>query len=220
MTELPLSPLEHDEALAAEYVLGVLSLAERSAAEIRLRADHGFAARVASWEVRLSGLNDSYAPVPAPNLLPKIEARLFPRAPAPRGRLNRLLGWVTGMGAAGGLALLTLIILPLPDLKAPLVAELGQGDTLRFEARFNDGALTVTRVSGDAATTGQVQELWIIAPEAAPVSLGLLEHDPLTVSYPALPEGWTLAVSLEPAGGAPDGTPTGPVVAAAVIHAP
>ena len=73
------------------------------------------------------------------------------------------------------------------------------------------------RVAGSAAPAGQVQELWIIAPDAAPVSLGLLQEASLAVPYPTLPQGWTLAVSLEPAGGSPTGAPTGPVLAAGVV---
>jgi anti-sigma-K factor RskA len=61
-----------------------------------------------------------------------------------------------------------------------------------------------------------VHQLWIIAPGSAPVSLGLLADADLTVTTKA-PKGWTLAVSLEPAGGAPDGVPTGPILAAVEI---
>ena len=81
----------------------------------------------------------------------------------------------------------------------------------------NGAQLIVARVAGPAAPQGQVQELWIIAPDAAPVSLGLLGDAPLTVDYPDTPTGWTLAVSLEPAGGSPTGAPTGPVLAAGTI---
>ena len=50
------------------------------------------------------------------------------------------------------------------------------------------------------------------APGAAPVSLGLLRDDPLSVRYPAWLAGWVLAVSVEPEGGSPTGAPTGPVI--------
>ena len=48
------SSLPDDELLAAEYALGVLSGAERSAAEQRVARDHGFARLVAEWEQRLA----------------------------------------------------------------------------------------------------------------------------------------------------------------------
>ena len=84
--DLPLSPLDADDALAAEYVLGVLSLPDRSAVEARLKNDSAFVARVAAWENRLSPLNDDYAEVAAPDLMPRIEARLFPVADNPARR--------------------------------------------------------------------------------------------------------------------------------------
>lgn len=212
MTDQPLSPRDDDEALAAEYVLGTLDFAERLSVEARIKADPGFARLVQAWENRLSGLNDAYAPVEVRNLLPQIEARLFPAPPK-----RRFGVWLAGALAAGALAVLALVALPILSPPAgPVVAVLGE-DSLRFEARFRDGTLEVTRIAGSPAPAGQVQELWIIAPDAAPVSLGLLQEAALSVPYPTLPQGWTLAVSLEPAGGSPSGAPTGPVLAAGVV---
>lgn len=212
MTDQPLSPRDDDEALAGDYVLGTLDFAERLSVEARIKTDPGFARMVQAWENRLSGLNDAYAPVEVRNLLPGIEARLFPAPPK-----RRFGAWLAGALAAGALAVLALVALPILSPPAgPVVAVLGE-DALRFEARFRDGTLEVTRVAGAAAPVGQVQELWIIAPDAAPVSLGLLQEAALSVPYPTLPQGWTLAVSLEPAGGSPTGAPTGPVLAAGVV---
>lgn len=215
MTDEPrLSPRDQDEALAAEYVLGVLPLPDRMAAEARMRTDDGFAAMVTAWENRLAALNDGYAEAPPPpDGLARIEARLFPR----ERRRRPLLGWIAGALTAAAVVVLALVRLPLPD-PARVVAQLGaEGSSLRFEARFDGDELTVIRLEGNPAPSGQVQELWLIAPDAAPVSLGLLADAALTVPYPEVPNGWTLAVSVEPAGGSPTGTPTGPVVAAGVI---
>lgn len=213
--DLPLSPLDQDEALAAEYVLGVLALPDRLAAETRLKNDTAFASRVAAWEQRLSGLNEGYAEAPAPDMFAQIEARLFPAPPKPERR--PLLRWLAGAVTAAAVAISAVVLLA-PPTSAPVVATLGEADApLRFEARFDGQALTVLRVAGSAAPEGQVQEVWIIAPDAAPVSLGLLTAESLTVPYPEAPAGWTLAVSLEPAGGSPTGAPTGPVVAAGTI---
>lgn len=212
--DLPLSPLDEDDALAAEYVLGVLDLPERVAAETRMKNDTAFAARVAAWETRLEGLNAGYDEVPAPDLMPKIEARLFP---TPAKAQRPLFRWLAGALTAAAVAVAAVALLQ-PAPPAPVVATLGEADApLRFEARYDGAAITVTRVAGTPAPAGQVQELWIIAPDAAPVSLGLLEAESLTVAYPQAPAGWTLAVSLEPAGGSPTGAPTGPVLAAGTI---
>lgn len=217
--DTPLTPEDRADALAAEYVLGVLPLSERLAVEAQVKSDAAFAARVAAWEARLAPLNDAYDEAPAPDLLPQIEARLFPAAARPARR--PLFGWLARgvMGAVTAAALvLAGVALFAPPPSAPVIATLGAADApLRFEARFDGAALTVTRVAGSAAPAGQVQEVWLIAPDAAPVSLGLLPGDSLSVPYPAAPAGWTLAVSLEPAGGSPTGAPTGPVLAAGTI---
>jgi anti-sigma-K factor RskA len=57
---------EDRDLLAAEYVLGVLSAAERREAERRLQADLAFQRDVAFWEERLGGLASSIMPVTPP----------------------------------------------------------------------------------------------------------------------------------------------------------
>jgi anti-sigma-K factor RskA len=217
MTDAPLTPRDADDAEAAEYVLGVQDLAERSATAERIKGDPAFAALVAAWETRMEGLNDGYAEAPAPNLLPAIEARLFPRperAPA-RGLFWR---WVSGAVVAAALVMVSVATLVPP--KPALVAVLATADArLAYEVRHFGGELQVTRVAGVPAVAGQVHELWVIAPGAAPVSLGLLDDPQLVVTYPRPPAGWTLAVSIEPAGGSQTGAPTGPVILAAEIAA-
>jgi anti-sigma-K factor RskA len=213
MTDTPLSRRDEDDMLAAEYVLGVPDLSERLAIEARLKTDAAFADLVEGWVQRLSPLNDAYPEAPAPDLLQKIEARLFPLAPQrARGTLWRWL--------AGGVVAASLVIAAVATLTPPqpvLVATLATQDLrLSYEVRSFGDSLQVTRVAGVPAVAGQVHELWVIAPGAAPVSLGLLQDRPLTVRYPSLPAGWTLAVSVEPAGGSPTGAPTGPVILSAV----
>jgi anti-sigma-K factor RskA len=219
MTDAPLTPSEADDALAAEYVLGVQDLAERSATAARIKSDPAFAARVADWEARLAGLNEGFAETPAPDLLPKIEARMFPAPSKPSGRAGAatsLLRWLSGMAVAAALVLVAVATLtpPRPDLVATLATA---DNRLAYEVRSFGQTLRVTRTAGVAAVEGQVHELWVIAPGAAPVSLGLLEGMPLVVSYPVPPAGWVLAVSVEPSGGSPTGQPTGPVILTAQI---
>jgi anti-sigma-K factor RskA len=178
-----------------------------------MKADPGFAAMVAGWETRLAPLNEDYAPAPAPNLLPKLEARLFPKASGGGGSL--ILRWLSGLMVATSLVIIAVATLVPP--RPVLVATLATGDArLSYEVRSFGDSLQVTRVSGTPAEPGRVHELWVIAPGAAPVSLGLLAQAPLTVRYPAPPAGWTLAVSVEPEGGSPTGAPTGPVILTAM----
>jgi anti-sigma-K factor RskA len=215
MTDAPLTPEEADDALAAEYVLGVLDLAERAEAEARIKRDPAFAAMVTEWEFRLEGMNDDFAEAPAPNLMPQIEARLFPKpASARTSRASRgggILGWLTGALVAASLVLATLAVVAPP--RSNLVATLATADNrLAYEVSHFGDTLRVTRAKGVPAPQGQVHEFWVIAPGQGPVSLGLLENDPLVVTYPAPPAGYVIAVSLEPAGGSPTGQPTGPII--------
>ena len=220
MTDAPLSPHEADDALAAEYVLGVLELRERAEAEARIRRDPEFASMVQAWETHFAGLNDEFAEAPAPDLLPKIEARLFPKADPARaaggGTIGRLLGWLGGAVAA--LILVVGILATVVPPRSELVARLSTADNrLTYEVAHFGNSLKVTRVAGVPAVPGQVHELWVIAPGANPVSLGLLQDGPLVVTYPVPPAGFILAVSVEPAGGSPTGQPTGPVILTAMI---
>ena len=217
MTDAPLTPEEADDALAAEYVLGVLSLSDRAEAEARIKRDTGFAARVTAWEGRMAGMNDDFAEVPAPNLLPKIEARLFPQAAAaPRRGFGLNFGWLSGVAVAAVLALATVATLAPPRLDR-LVTLATADQRLSYEVSHFGDTLQITRVAGVPAVPGQVHQLWVIAPGASPVSLGLLEDRPLIIDYPVPPDGFVFAVSVEPEGGSPTGLPTGPVILTAIV---
>lgn len=222
-----LPPEETDEALAAEYVLGVLDIGERATVFDRVRRDSTFAARVARWQERLVPL-DAETPelAPPPDMLNRIEARLFP-APAPRPRWRFALGLFGGALAAAAVAVVLLVVVPLqpgPDAPEPretLRAELVAEDaTLVFAALWReDGLLQVRRISGDDAGAGQDYELWLIGADGVPASLGLLRGPSAQATVPNLGAGLTLAVSLEPEGGSTTGAPTGPVLAAAPLTA-
>ncbi len=208
---------EEDDLLAAEYALGVQDSETRATLEQRIRRDPLFAAAVADWEDRLGGLNDGFAAVAAPDLLPQIETRLFPRtAPVARWRFGRR-GFAIGALSAAVLAVaVVLTVIPVRPPLAPLLTTLVAAD-LVYEVRSDGDSLQITRVSGSPAPAGAVHELWLIAAGAPPQSLGLLADAPLQVDYTAPPAGWALAISVEPAGGAPRGLPSGPVIATQLI---
>jgi anti-sigma-K factor RskA len=221
MTDAPLTPEEADDALAAEYVLGVLSLSERAEAEARLKRDSDLAARVTAWEGRLAGLNDGYAEAPAPDLLARIEARLFPQAPRPapaRRGFGLSFGWLSGAAVAAFVAI-ALIATLAPPRPERLVTLATADQRLAYDVSAFGDRLRVTRVAGVPAVAGQVHELWLIAPGQSPVSLGLLGDSPLSVSHSVPPDGYVFAVSVEPEGGSPTGLPTGPVILTAIVGA-
>lgn len=220
-----------DDALAAEYALGLLSQAEAEAFEARMVQEPALRDSYAAWVEDLVALTDDIAPVDPPERLrARIEAQAFGAAP-PRRRFG-LFGWLAGAGAALVLAAaVVLVIGPVdrisPDAPPPLVAQVEAEDgSLVLAAGFDPqtGQLAVSRDTGQAVS-GRVLELWLIAGDAAPVSLGVLPDDgtaridvPETLR-PALAPGAVLAVSDEPPGGSPTGQPTGAVLAVGQITA-
>ncbi len=221
MTGTPLSSKEIDDSLAGEYVLGVLIGAERAEAENRAKRDPGFAALISAWEFRLGGLNAGYREMTAPNLFPAIEARLFPsaaRAQSWHGRRNRLTSWFSGAVVAAALvAVVVAFVIPLRIQHVATLAS--ETSTVGYEVGQFGQHLRVTRIVGAPADPGLVHELWLIPPGGSPVSLGLLESASLIINQPAPVVGWTLAVSVEPAGGSTTGQPTGPVILTAEVGA-
>ena len=204
------------EGLAAEYVLGTLPLPDRLEAERLMAGDGAFAAMVDAWRARLAPLDEGYEDMAVPaDLLPRIEARLFP-VEAQRGRW-RLPFFGT---VAAGLAL-ALVLVNWPDRHPALMtAELkGEGQPLIVAASFDPQAqaLTLSRTAGPAAEAGKDYELWVIPAGQKPISIGVLRDAALTVTLGALPAGTTLAVTLETTGGSPTGAPQGPLVVATVI---
>lgn len=217
MTDAQLTPQDMDDALAAEYVLGVLDPTERALAAQRIKREPGFARLVEEWEARMEGLNDGFDEAAAPDLMPAIEARLFP-TPERKGRLARAMSWFAGAAVAAMLALVVIAVVAPP--KAVLVATLATADNrLAYEVAQIGTTMKVTRVAGRPAAPGLDHELWLIAPGKNPVSLGLLEEAPLFIDQPVPPAGWVLAVSLEPDGGSTSGLPSGPVILTAEIGA-
>ena len=203
MTEAASRPEDEDDLLAAEYVAGLLDLAERTGVETRLRTDARLAGLVTQWEIRLQGLNEAYEEVPAPDVLRLIEARLFPTVPKP-GLWSNLWAWGAAVTAAVAVVAYLALTPPAPRFVATLQADGG----LLYEAVITEDRLTITRVSGAAAGANQSHELWIITGDNPPVSLGVIDGDSATVALPGATEGSVLAITLEPAGGSPTGAPT------------
>ncbi len=205
-----------DDLLAAEYVLGALDGPARADVTERAKRDPVFGAKVIAWQNRLSGLNDDYAPVRAPNLLPRIENRLFGKKPF----LQRIFGnwsWLDNIFGQAVLTALSVALLAwmLSFSQGEVLTTTLSADTssLRYTAHLEDGQLSLTRTAGKPAAAGHSYELWVIFDGKDPKSLGLIA-DTLILAAPKPETGYSLAVTEEPAGGAPDGKPTGPLVAA------
>lgn len=114
----------------------------------------------------------------------------------------------------------------LPPTAPPFAARLAPtGGADAFLAVYDPDAATLSiRRADGTPRPGRAQEVWLIAGEAAPVSLGLLDAEGrASIAVPAdlqamLP-GAILAVSDEPPGGSPTGAPTGDVLALGEVTA-
>ena len=220
--------LTGDDALAAEYVLGVLPADERQGVADRIARDRAFAQLVDQWEERLGPLGEGYAETPPhASVKAALDRRLFgPDAiPARSGFWQSLTVWRTIAAALA--ALLLLIAVPVlrstfvHEDQARLVALLSaEGSAVSYLAIYEPKTASVDLSRVGAAQAGEKDfELWVINKDKAPVSMGVIPpgetakvelSDALRRQVQA---GANLAISLEPKGGSPTGQPTGPVVA-------
>jgi anti-sigma-K factor RskA len=220
-----------DSALAAEYVLGVLPNAERTAVQRRLASDTGLQREVAVWDQHLSPLSEEIEPVAPPQAIwNRIEQQLFPDSKKAAATWWNSLAFWRGFSIAASAALATLagvlFITPAVQQGAgeTLIAELsGETGAIKLAALYDakTGALKLNRTAGTAAA-GRVFELWLIEGGNNPVSLGVLPSDTRTAI--TIPDrlrqklaNATLAISDEPRGGSPTGQPTGAVLAAGKV---
>lgn len=235
-----------DGMLAAEYVLGVLDAHAHRQARARVEADAAFARAVVGWESRLAPLVVAVEPVEVPaHVWPRLRTRLgwSPVQGARRDGLWNSIGFwrgatAAGFAAAAALAVVSVMRAPVPTPAPPpvattpaplrrmvttLVDEAGRPLFLAaIDAR--SGRMTLTPVPTARDAQGRVPELWLIPAGQAPRSLGVVdtatarEIDVPVALRDSLATGSTLAVSLEPAGGAPRGAPTGPIIATGGIQ--
>ena len=228
---------EGDDLVAAEYVLGVLPLAEREATTRRIETDPAFARLVDAWQVRLTSLSAAYADVTPPaGTKTAIDRRLFSTAASPAatsGSVWSSLALWRGLTLAALVAFAVAIALPYaggPALKPAeqrLVASLADdGTDVRYLAVYDAARheIGLSQVAGERGQ-GRDFELWVIEGQNAPRSLGVIPvGDNVRVSVAAavgraVATGSVFAISVEPQGGSPTGAPTGPVVAAGDLRA-
>lgn len=209
-----------DNALAAEFVLRLMSDEDHRDFAARMTSEPALVALVQAWEADLSELAEEVPEAAPPARLKRaIESRLFPQVRARGVSLWRRV-WA-GMVVAALVGALVLVQVQQPA--EPLfVAELAAEDRgLVLRAAYSQEGLVVDRLTGDVQA-GRAQELWLISEGSAPESLGLLESGSRSrIAVPSDLEpvlsGATLAVSDEPPGGSPTGQPTGAVLAAGVF---
>ncbi|NGY06560.1 anti-sigma factor [Solimonas terrae] len=226
------------QMLAAEYALGTLvgRARQRFARLLQTRAD--LRRELQFWEARFAPLLASSKPVPPREVVwAEIEARIrrstvTPIQPpvAPRG----LWLWQTwAVAASAALVALSLQLyrytqapvaiappVAVAEPPAPYVSMLqAKGSDALWLVSVNAQKRDISIVAqGDYSLDAQREslELWMIGDDGKPRSLGLLPlhgrghlQMPASVPMPAKP---VLAISREPHGGSPTGSPTGPVI--------
>ncbi|MCJ8152023.1 MULTISPECIES: anti-sigma factor [Shinella] len=218
-----------DEILAGEYVLGLLSLEARRAVERRMAEDHSFATLIQHWESDLSSFNDAYDEVsPSDAVLGQIKGRIFGEqqvVKARNGVWNSVSFWrwlsfgTSAIAASAVIYASGSVFLGVSDRE--YIAELSApANSVSMLATYNSasGRMRIVPVAAGAREEKSL-ELWLVPGEGDPLSLGILPPD--TEGDLVIPtdlrdrirDGATLAVTLEPFGGAPTGRATGPIVA-------
>ena len=217
--------LSHEalHALAAEYVVGTLRGNARRRFESMARSDRETGEILRRWEAELTPLAERVQPVEPPaRVWSGIEARIRGSTPA---RDPELGFWRSfGMIATGLASVLVVALLWLPppgagDAEPAFVSVLTASDSVPRMVVSLHGAndLRVRMVKPWSGTEGKSLELWVLPKNGAPRSLGLIDNHrdtrlTLALSDPRLQSANALAVSLEPRGGSPTGSPTGPVL--------
>jgi len=208
---------EDFDVLAAEYALGLLD--EQGAARVaELRAaDKKFDAAVRAWEGRLMPLAVGLEEVAPPaHVWAGIAAAVAPARPRLWDSLKFWRGF--GLGAAAvAVAAVAMVVMPRAPVAPAAVAALelsSGGEYVATAERAGSEMVLVVSPAGVSVPAQKSPELWLILPGQAPLALGLLARAaPVVVKMPAADiADVTLAVSIEPLGGAPDGKATGPVV--------
>lgn len=221
------------DRLAAEYVLGTLRYRARRRFERWLLSPQ-VGALVKAWEERLAGLEPQLVPVyPPSSVWAGIEARLELRKARPRP-VTRWLAIAASLAFFVTVGVLLTkpgseITQPVPTLASTQKSFLqADPETIywRVEVLGDNQEISLHVHKVHDLPPGKAHELWAL-PEGggAPVSLGLMPHTGdhhrvLNASQRAALSGSKqIAVSLEPEGGSPTGSPTGPVLLVAPLTA-
>lgn len=223
----PLNP-ERLDALAAQYVLGTLSLGSRQRVGELALSDAALADAIRSWESRLLPLAEALPPVTPPERVWAAILGRIQRTGGPTSIWSNLGLWrgLTLAGFATALALTIVMVAPRPDTPAAtmVVVLAGQDSRPALIASVDRSGrtLTIKSVAQVQTAADRVLQLWALPAQGNPQSLGVVGPPGgpsnvvrLELASPAgqaLQNIAALAVSLEPAGGSPTGLPTGPVL--------
>lgn len=236
---------EQDQ-LAAEYVLGILDAGERAKAADLIARDKKFAKAVEHWERRLAPLAEAIDPVQPPQSLkerlglntgsevtktgstekPARNQHHFP----PAQRYRRL-----GFAGAAFLLLATASLTVFYAVQQSAIQGTQyiamlidpEQDKISYEATIQlDTQRLMVRSLGAEPPAGKSYELWLMyKDDRKPLTLGLVHRNPSEITILPIDLGpddlsppVTMAISLEPLGGAPIVQSMGPLVFAGPVE--
>jgi anti-sigma-K factor RskA len=216
--------------LAAEYVLGLLSDADKTNAERRLSTDQAFARTVEDWRRRFSEFDDTTAPRPiGDDLWRRIEtviaggtARTETAASSWMSFWNSL-AFLRGAAMGAGLAALVLAVglgfaIRAARQQPVMIAVLLDGNHAGAVVQtFADGRHVLLPLTSIEVPRGRALQVWTLpSRERGPVSVGLMDRartlELSLASLPATRPDQLFEITLEPEAGSPTGRPTGPVL--------
>lgn len=219
---------ELQQRLAAEYVLGTLQGKARIRFEALMVEHTNLRVLVLAWQRRLAPLAAHVAPqtVP-PTVWPNIRQRLgFEPMPTPKTGLTFWQKWlwtgsVFASVFAGMLIWKNLIYQApvMPSFKDVAVLSSDKAEPVWIVRITDDGQqLKLSSLDLPNVPTDRDLELWAIA-DSAPESLGVMRvvNGQVELIFSAkqkqrFDQGKVLAISVEPKGGSPTGSPTGAVL--------
>ncbi len=226
------------DRLASEYVLGTMHGQARKRFQRLIRADLKTRVAVELWEQRLMPMGAPLtAPPPSKALWQGIEQRIAPQSRSPGsaakpGFIERFFGLRTLGPLAAGIAIGTFAMMIVPQFDPSMRVAIPQGRVLPeayagflADSQGQSSLLISSQRHGKVADLkwlrpvsvrpDQVLQLWALAPNAAPLSLGIIPSDGKPqITMPGTSEDLLsrvteLAVSVEAKGTAPATQPTG-----------
>lgn len=211
-------------ALAAEYVLGTLKGKARQRYETLMMENQTIRETTWLWEQHLNGMGEGLKPVqPPPSVWNNIQQKLGWVAQAdnvvtlkPEKSNNK--HWQVLAGLSTAAVLLIVLLMPLtqptvePNISSVAVVT-DQAHQPLWLIELSDNHIFTRATSNLVAQQNKDYELWMVPDDgSAPVSLGLLPKSGdvqlVRPSQLTLAGVSALAVSLEPLGGSPSGSPT------------
>lgn len=214
------------ETLAAEYALGTLQGRARRRFEALRQEREDIDRETGWWENALAGWALRLPPVTPPT---RVWQRISRQLDSERahGRERPGHSWLAVAASVLVVGLVGIFLLRPAELPPePAVEQVAviqdEEHAPMWRIQVRDRHLDVRHIAASEPGEDRDYELWLLT-DAGPVSLGLLpESGERRLDLPdelsrRMEAGASIAVSVEPAGGSPESTPTGPVIAVAPL---